>query len=168
MDWFLFWISICRHSTVMAFFPESCMKKGKWWSAICNYKQSYKSPCVSSMKLKQNIKDSLYYSELIYIHFRPKNLHYWNCNLCLCSHDIKKSCLQPLHVNWKIVCCLHLVPPMPLYYGLEDSSCSTEWINVYYKHICGKFWMVLSLLLMNSSYAHNRNHGNSQLKIKFA
>ena len=66
-----FWICACRHSKVTAFLPVSCMKKGKWWSAICNYKQSYKSPCVSSMKLKQSIKDSLCYSESICVHFRP-------------------------------------------------------------------------------------------------
>ena len=36
-----------------------------------NYKQPYKSPCVSSMKLKRRIKDSLCYSESIYVHFRP-------------------------------------------------------------------------------------------------
>ena len=32
---------------------------------------AYKSPCVSSMKLKRRIKDSLCYSESIYVHFRP-------------------------------------------------------------------------------------------------
>ena len=62
------------HSEVMAFFPESCMKKGKWWLVICYYKQPYKNPCVSFIKLKQSVKDSLCYSELIYIHFRPNKL----------------------------------------------------------------------------------------------
>ena len=71
IDWFLFWICACRHSKVMAFFSEACMKKGKWWWAICNYKQPYKSSCVSSMKLKRRIKYSLCYSESIYVHFRP-------------------------------------------------------------------------------------------------
>ena len=66
IDWFLFCICASRHSKVMAFFPESYMKKGKWWSVICNYKQPCTNPCVSSMKLKQSIKDSLCYSESIY------------------------------------------------------------------------------------------------------
>ena len=34
-------------------------------------KTAYKSPCVSSMKLKRSIKDSLCYSESICVHFRP-------------------------------------------------------------------------------------------------
>ena len=73
IDWFLFWICACRYSKVIAFFPESCMKKGKSQSTICNYKQSYKCPCVSSMQLKQSIKDSICYSESVYVHFRPNN-----------------------------------------------------------------------------------------------
>ena len=64
-------------------------------------------------------------------------------------HEFWYEKLSTTIVNWKILCCLHLVPPMPLYYGLEDSPCSTEWIDVYYKHICGKFWTLSSLLLMN-------------------
>ena len=54
----------------MTHFPESCMKKGKWWSAICNYKQLYNNPCISSAKLKQTMKGSLCYNESIYVHFR--------------------------------------------------------------------------------------------------
>ena len=118
----------------MALFPESCIKKGKRWLVICNYKQSYKSPCVSSMKLKRSIKDSLCYSESIYVHFRPNKRTLQE--LWTLAGVMK---LSTTTVNWKIVCCSHLVPPIPLYYGLEDSPCSTEWIDVYYKHICGKF-----------------------------
>ena len=65
IDRFLFWVCASSHSKVMAFFLESCMKKGKWWTAICNYKQPYKNPCVSSTKLIQGIKYSLCYSESI-------------------------------------------------------------------------------------------------------
>ena len=37
----------------------------------------------------------------------------------------------------KIVCYWLLAPPMPLQCGLKHSPCSTEWIDVYYKHTCG-------------------------------
>ena len=49
------------------------MKTEKWWPVIWNYKQPYNNPCVSSMKLKQSVKfnDLPYYSELIYVRFRP-------------------------------------------------------------------------------------------------
>ena len=33
----------------------------------CNYKQLYKDPCVSSIKLKQTMKGLLCYSKLIYV-----------------------------------------------------------------------------------------------------
>ena len=68
----------------MTFLPESCMKKWKWWSAICNYKQLYKSLCVSFTKLRQTMKGSLCYSELIYVQFR-----------------LNKSILQEL---WSLLC----------------------------------------------------------------
>ena len=81
------------HSEVLAFFPESCMKEGKWWLAICYYKQPHKNPCVSSIKLKQSIKDSLCYSELIYIHFRPNEPSYITgiVDLLCMRNDKKKS-----------------------------------------------------------------------------
>ena len=68
IDQFLLWICATRHSKVVVFFPESCMKKGQWRPVICNYKQPHKNPCVSSMKIEQNVKDSLCYNETIYVH----------------------------------------------------------------------------------------------------
>ena len=112
----IFVLNLCLQ-VVMAFFPESCMKKGKRWSAICNYKQSYKSPCVSSMKLKRSTKDSLCYSESIYVHFRPSKSTLQELWTFACIMTSRK--LSATTVNWKIVCCLHLVPPMPLHCGLK-------------------------------------------------
>ena len=66
---FLFWVCGCSYSKVMTIFQESCMKKGKWWLVICNYKQLYKYPCISSTELKQIMKGSPCYSESIYVHF---------------------------------------------------------------------------------------------------
>ena len=40
-------------------------------------------------------------------------------------------------VTWKFVCHWLLAPPLLLQCGLKYSPCSTEWIDVYYKHICG-------------------------------
>ena len=93
IDWFLFWNCVSRHSKVMAFFPESCIKKGKWWSAVCIYKQPYKNPraCVSSMKLKRSIKNSLFYSESICVHFK------WNKHILqelwifVCATTLRKA-----------------------------------------------------------------------------
>ena len=78
----------------MTFLPESCMKKWKWWSAICNYKQPYKSLCVSSTKLRQTMKGSLCYSESIYVEFRlNKSIlqELWIFFACMYT---KKTCLQ--------------------------------------------------------------------------
>ena len=60
---------------------------------ICNYKQPHKSICVSSMKLKQSIKDSTCYSESIYVHFRPNKPMYITgiVDLLRLSNDTKKS-----------------------------------------------------------------------------
>ena len=49
-------------------------------------------------------------------------------------------------VTWKIVCHWFLAPPMTLQCGLQHSPCSTEWIDVYYKHTCG------SIILWNRSF----------------
>ena len=59
-------------------------------------KTAYKSPCVSSMKLKRSIKDSLCYSESIYVHFRPSKPISQELWIFACVSDIKKSCLQPM------------------------------------------------------------------------
>ena len=49
-------------------------------------------------------------------------------------------------VTWKIVCHWLLAPPMPLQCGLKYSPCSTEWIDVYYKHTVG------NIILWNHSF----------------
>ena len=56
-------------------------------------KTTYKSPCVSSMKLKRSIKDSLCYSESICIHFKPSKPTSQELWIFACISDIKKSCL---------------------------------------------------------------------------
>ena len=78
-------------------------EKRKWRLAIYNYKQPHTNPSVSSMKLKQRIKDSLCYTESIY-----------------------EEKLSITTVAWKIVYFLHVAPLMPLLYGLKDLPCSTE------------------------------------------
>ena len=50
-------------------------------------------------------------------------------------------------VTWKIVCHWLLAPPMQLQSGLKHSPCSTEWIDVYYKHTCGNI-----IILWNRSF----------------
>ena len=76
-----------------------------------DYKQSYKCPCASSMKLKRSIKDSICYSESIYVHFRPNKPTLQELWTFACVMTSRK--LSTTTVNWKIICCLHLVPPMP-------------------------------------------------------
>ena len=56
--------------------------------------QSYKSPCVSSMKLKRSIKDSLCYSESIYVHFRPNKptlQELWSFACVMTSRQSKRN-----------------------------------------------------------------------------
>ena len=49
----------------------------------------------------------------------------------------KKICLATTTVTWKIICHWLLAPPMSLQYSLKHLPCSTECVDVYYKHICG-------------------------------
>ena len=58
-------------------------------------------------------------------------------------------------VTWKIVCHWLLAPPMPLQCGLKYSPCSTEWIDVYYKHICGNILILWNRLFMISTRDKN-------------
>ena len=116
IDQFWFWIYASRHSKVMAFFPESCMKKGKWWPAICNYKQPYKNLCASSTKLKQSWKDSLCYSKSINVHFQAKQTYITGIvNLLCLRNDTKESwTVSSTTVILKIICCWHLAPPFSI------------------------------------------------------
>ena len=94
IDRFLFWVCGYSYSKIMTLFPESCMKKGKWWSVVSNYKQLYKNPCVTSTQLKQIVNGSLCYSETIYIHFSPNKSilkELWMFFACV---YIEKLCLQ--------------------------------------------------------------------------
>ena len=117
----------------MTLFPESCVKKRKWRSKIYNYKQLYKNPCVSSTKVKQTMKGSLCYSESIYVHFKLSE--------SILQDSLHASTLRKhvynYTVTWKIVRHWLLAPSIPLQSGLKHSPCSTEWIDVYYKHTCG-------------------------------
>ena len=67
-------------------------------------------------------------------------------------------------VTWTIVCHWLLPPLMPLQFGLKYSPCSTEWIDVYYKHICGNTSILWNRLFMISMRdATSMPIGNSQL-----
>ena len=143
----------------MTFLPESCMKKGKWWSATCNYKQLYKSLCVSSTKLKQLMKGSLCYSESIYVQFRlNKSIlqELWIFFACMYT---KKICLQ---LQW--LGKSYVIGFSHLQCGLKYSPCSTEWIDVYCKLICGNVSILWNRLLMISTRdRESMPIGNSQL-----
>ena len=67
-------------------------------------------------------------------------------------------------VTGKIVCHWFLAPPMSLQSGLKYSPYSTEWIDVYYKNICGN----ISILWNRSFMISTRDTtsmpiGNSQV-----
>ena len=66
-------------------------------------------------------------------------------------------------VTWKIVCYWFLAPLMPLHYGLNYSPCSTEWIDVHYKHICGNVLILWNHLFISMSDKKSIPIGNSQL-----
>ena len=53
-------------------------------------------------------------------------------------------------VTWKIAYHCLLAPPLPLQCGLKYSPCSTEWTDVYYKHICGNILILWNSLFMIS------------------
>ena len=81
----------------------------------------------------------------------------------LCVH-LHYENMSTTAVTWKIVCHWLLAPPMPLQCGLKYLSCSTKWIDVYYKHIYGNI-----LILWNRSFMISTRDtksmpiGNSQL-----
>ena len=67
-------------------------------------------------------------------------------------------------VTWKIVYHWLLAPRMPLQYGFKYLPCSTEWIDVYYKHICGNVLILWNRLFMISTRdKESMPIGNSQL-----
>ena len=146
----------------MTLFLESCMKKGKRWSAICNYKQLFKNPCVSSTELKQIMIVSPCYSESIYVHFSlNKSIlkELWIFFACI---YIKEICLQ---LQWlgKSCHCL-LVPPMPLHCCLKYLPYSTEWIDIYYKYIHGNILILWNhLFMIRTCDTKSKPIGNSQL-----
>ena len=87
-------------------FPESCMKKEKWWPAICNYKQPFKIPCVPSMKSKQSVIDLLCYSILNYVHFRPNKPMLQEFMDLLCMRNDARNAETYIYnySDWKIAC----------------------------------------------------------------
>ena len=58
-------------------------------------------------------------------------------------------------VTWKIVCHWLLAPPLPLQCRVKYSPCCTEWIDVYYKHICGNILILWNRLFMISTRDNN-------------
>ena len=86
------------------------------------------------MKLKPSLKDSLCYSELIYVSFNLNKLtplHLW-------------PPLGGIHERkWgKARRCKRLTCRVALEYCLKGSPCCTEWINVCYKCIRDLIWMI--------------------------
>ena len=67
-------------------------------------------------------------------------------------------------VTRKIVCYWLLATPMPLQCSLKYLPCSTEWIDVYYKHIYGNVLILWNRLFMISTCdKESMPIGNSQL-----
>ena len=109
------------------------------------------------------MKGSLRYSESIYVHSRLNKAiilqELWIFFACVYTKKMSTTT-----VTWKIVCHWLLPPLMPLQCGLKYSPCSTEWIDVYYKHICGN-----TSILWNRSFMISMRDatfmpiGNSQL-----
>ena len=84
-----------------------------------------------------------------YVHFRLNKAivqELWIFFVCIYTKKMSTTT-----VTWKIICHWLLVPPMPLQCSLKYSPCSTEWIDVYYKHICGNILILLNHLFMIST-----------------
>ena len=95
------------------------------------------------------MKGTLSYSESIYVQFRLNKCilqELWILFACIYTKKMSTTT-----VTWKILCHWLLAPSMPLKCGLKYSHCSTEWIDVYYKHICGNILMLWNRLFMIST-----------------
>ena len=95
------------------------------------------------------MKGSLCYSESIYVQFRLNKStlqELWIFFACMYTKKMSTTT-----VTWKILCHWLLEPSMPLQCSLKYSPCPTEWINVYYKHICGDILMLWNRLFMIST-----------------
>ena len=68
-------------------------------------------------------------------------------------------------VTWKIICSRCIAPPILFQDGLKYSPCSTEWIDVHHKRICGNILTVRGRSFMMNSMLHHimapRGDGNS-------
>ena len=108
------------------------------------------------------MKSSLHYSESIYAHFRLNKAilqELWIFFACVYTKKMSTTT-----VTWKIVCHWLLPPLKPLQCGLKYSPCSTKWIDVYYKHICGNISILWNCLFMISTRdTTSMLIGNSQL-----
>ena len=67
-------------------------------------------------------------------------------------------------MTWKFICLWRFTPSMPFWYGLRYSPCSTEWIDAYYKLICGNILILWNCSFMTSMHnTKSMPNGNSQL-----
>ena len=152
----MFWVCGSSHSKVITFLPESCMKKGKWRSAICNYKQLDKNLCVSFTKLKQTTKGSLCYSESIYVQYRQyKSIYYRNCGSSLRASTLRNYVYNYSDLENRMSLACHSCKAIVM--RLKIFSWTTEWVDVYYKHICGNIltlWNHLFMVNMQDSEIH--------------
>ena len=130
----------------MTLFPESCAKKGKWRSEIYNYKQLYKNPCVSSTKVKQTMKGSLCYSKSIYVYFKLSESILQELWIFFVWVYIKKVYVYNYNdLENRMSLASRTFNAIAMW--LKHSPCSTEWIDIYYKHTCGNI-----IILWNRSF----------------
>ena len=80
----------------------------------------------------------------------------------LCHFRLNKSILQEL---WIFFACVYAKKIcMLLSWGLKYSRCSTDWIGIYYKHICGNILILWDHSFMVSMHdTKSMPIGNSQL-----
>ena len=69
----------------------------------------------------------------------------------LCVHICTPRKYVYNYSDLEIACHWLLAPPMLLQCGLNYSPSSTEWINVYDKHICGNILILWNRLFMIST-----------------
>ena len=115
--------------------------------ATNNYKWPHRRLCVSPMKLKLSLTDSLCYSESIYVSFNLNKLmplHLWPLGGI---HERKwGKAKQPIATRNSYTRCKRLARRVELEYCLKDSPCCTEWIDVRYKCIRDLIWISMEPL----------------------
>ena len=94
------WIGFCSESVpagIQKLWPSFRHEERKMMVSVMQLQTVLLKSLCFFYEAKKSIKDSLCYSKLICVQFRPNKSTYITgiADLCLCN-DIKKSCLQPL------------------------------------------------------------------------